>query len=91
MKCVDEGTEQLPLEMECPQCNGEGCAECEHGIVKITGCPQQYCRSVAKVAQLSTYSEKGLLPITGGVLDQSAWVMEAISILQHDEGEFRTR
>jgi hypothetical protein len=46
---------------------------------------------VVKVAQLSTYSEKGLLPIAGGVLDQSAWVMEAISILQHDEMEFRTR
>jgi|694.fasta_scaffold19329_3 hypothetical protein len=77
--------------MECPLCNGEGCTECEHGIVTITGCPQQYCRSVVKVAQLSTYSEKGLLPIAGGVLDQSAWVMEAISVLQHDEMEFRTR
>jgi len=76
--------------MDCPQCNGCGCDECKNGIVIVEGCPQDYCRSIAKVATLGDWIDKGLPPVAGGSLDQSAWFMEAVGLLRADEAEFRS-
>ena len=55
------------------------------GMLKINGCPNNYCRSIAPVATLIDLFEKGLPPVAGGSLDQAAWFLEASRTLQSDE------
>lgn len=72
-KCVDKGTEQEPLELECPACDGVGCDDCGGmGYMRIEGCPKVYCSQIVPTMQLIELFENGLPPIAGGVLDQSA-------------------
>jgi len=43
----------------------------------IQGCPNEYCRSMADAVRLFELFAKGILPIAGGALDQSAWFLSA--------------
>jgi hypothetical protein len=88
-KCKDIGTEQEPIEIECPSCSGEGCDECRLGQVSITGCPNSYCTSVVSVTGLVDLFEKGLPPVGGGALDQAVWFIEAARFLRNDEAQIR--
>jgi hypothetical protein len=88
-QCHDKGTEQEPIEMQCPCCNGEGCSECQMGMIQIIGCPNRYCSTVADVVRMSEFFDKGLPPVAGGLLDQSAWFLDAVSVLRRDEAEMR--
>lgn len=63
--------------MECPSCDGEGCDECIDGEFGISGCPNSYCRSVISTIDLIELFEKGLPPVSGGVLNQSASFLNA--------------
>lgn len=83
--CKEQGSDQTPLEIECPSCNGCGCDDCKQGMVKIEGCPQTYIRQVIPVVKLKELFNQGLPPVAGGVLDQSAWFMEACKILDREE------
>lgn len=55
------------------------------GTVTITGCPNAYCRSIASVIPLMDLFDKGMPPISGGVLDQSASFVEACSFFNREE------
>ncbi len=48
-------------------------------------CPNQYCREVAPLIPLADLFGKGIPPVAGGVLDQSAWFLQAARILERDE------
>jgi len=86
------GTEAEPLEIECPQCRGSGCDECEdRGVFQIDGCPNTYCQSIAVFPRYADLFEKGLPPVAGGALDQAAWFLEAVQILSSDESEMRAQ
>jgi hypothetical protein len=84
-ECRDIGSDQEPIEIECPQCRGQGCSECNQGSVAVQGCPNQYCRSMIDVVGLCDLYERGLPPIAGGALDQAAWFLEAANRLKHEE------
>lgn len=75
--------------MECPACNGQGCDECTDGSVRITGCPNRYCRDVIPAINLIDLFEKGLPPVAGGALDQSAWFLEAVTILGNEDAAMK--
>lgn len=76
--------------MQCPQCRGAGCSECNDlGMFRVLGCPNDYCKSVGKVARFADLFEKGLPPVAGGALDQSVWFLDAVAILSNDEREMR--
>lgn len=53
--------------------------------MSITTCPNKYCRDVAPLIPLADLFAKGLPPVAGGVLDQSAWFLQAARILERDE------
>lgn len=89
-QCRSEGSEREPIEIYCPDCEGEGCHQCSDGIVKITECPNKYCRDIVPVTTLADMMEKGMLPVAGGVLDQSAWLLQAARILERDEATIRS-
>ncbi len=84
-KCMDKGTDAEPVLIRCPACDGAGCDRCDHGDVKINGCPQDECASVVSAIRMFDLFEKGLPPISGGVLDQSACFIEAAQLFRSEE------
>lgn len=88
-RCNDLGTEQEPIEIECSDCNGQGCDLCNHGMVNVSGCPKDFCYPVATATRLVDLFDKGLPPVAGGSLDQSVWFLEAARILRNDEAQIR--
>lgn len=53
--------------------------------MSIVGCPNQYCRPVADAVHLFDLFGKGVLPVSGGALDQSAWFLNAERQFRCDE------
>lgn len=90
MTCRDKGTETEPIEIDCPTCEGGGCAHCNNGAVRIDGCPNDYCRSVINTVSMVELFGKGLPPVAGGVLDQSAWFLEASRILESEDSRAKS-
>jgi len=84
-KCKDLGTKEQPIEVECPGCNGEGCKQCEGGSFDLEGCPNRFCSSVVNAIDLIELFAKGLPPISGGVLDQSANFIHAARYFENEE------
>lgn len=84
-QCKDKGTAAEPIEIECPTCNGQGCEHCNEGYIRIDGCPNQQCGDIAFVVKLADLFDKGMPPVQGGALDQSAWFLDAVAILRNDE------
>ena len=87
--CNDLGTDNEPIEIECPACNGQGCDDCNDGSVKIVGCPNTYCRPMIPAINLIDLFGKGVLPVAGGALDQSAWFLEAASVMGHEDAAMK--
>lgn len=88
-ECRDLGTKQEPIEIECVTCGGVGCENCNQGVVAIIGCPSRACTGVGSVCQLIDLFDKGLPPIAGGALDQSASFLAAVSILHNEESRIK--
>jgi hypothetical protein len=88
-QCKDLGTDNEPIEIECQDCNGEGCQHCVHGWVRIVGCPNKQCSPVVDVVELVDLYAKGLPPIAGGSLDQAAWFIEAAKRLEIEEATIK--
>ena len=74
-----------PIEIECPVCRSEGCEHCKMGTITITGCPNAYCSEIVPLTTVADLFAKGIPPIAGGSLDQSAWFLEANRILQNED------
>jgi len=89
--CNDKGTDSEPINIECPTCIGNGCDQCNDGSIDLVGCPNVQCGDVAYVARLADLFEKGMPPIAGGALDQSAWFLDAVSFLRSDEANLRAK
>ena len=83
--CRSLSTERDKIEIECPRCNGEGCEECKNGLFEIDGCPNSFCSSVVRSLTMFDLFEKGLPPVTGGVLDQSNSFIEAAQFFESEE------
>lgn len=76
--CVDCPTSESPLEIDCPRCGGKGCPECDDaGQFALEQCPfTAVPRHVFRAIDLADLYAKGLPPVAGGSLDQSAWFVE---------------
>lgn len=88
-QCKDLGTDREPIEIECPLCDGDGCDECEEGYLKIPDCPNRFCKELIPAVNMIELFEKGLPPIAGGVLDQSAWFIECVRTFQSEEASVK--
>lgn len=78
-------SEKFPAEVQCPNCEGDGCTECDEGYFKFTECPSRFIGAdlIADI-QVVTASEQHL-PVAGGLLDQSAWWFELRQLLKSEE------
>lgn len=65
--------------MPCPNCNERGCKACgDTGYFKLTDCPNaKYIDHETKeLVRFAEWFKKGIPPVAGGSLDQSARFME---------------
>lgn len=58
-------------------------------MVKIQGCPTEFAASVFNTVRVIEFFQKGMPPIQGGVLDQSASFLRAVSFFDRDEQELK--
>jgi hypothetical protein len=71
--------------IECPLCSGEGCDQCNDGMFELTQCATQYIdHHLVTAINLAAYADKGLLPTSGGMLDQSAWFFSVWLAIDND-------
>jgi hypothetical protein len=74
--------------MHCPSCGGksETCKTCEgngRGI-RVTGCPMsQVGGEVWSLMEMARFADKGLLPVSGGVCDQSQSFLDGYRLIGH--------
>ena len=87
--CRSLSTAESRIEIECPVCDGEGCKECHNGLYELDGCPNSYCSKIVSSLDLFDLFHKGLPPIAGGVLDQSASFIEASRFFELEEVKVR--
>lgn len=64
--------------VDCPECNGYGCKNCNgDGRHKYSDCPQKIIdRNTKDAIGFAELMEKGFLPCEGGLLNQSAALIE---------------
>lgn len=72
----------LPVKIRCTGCNDSGDKECRQcggaGVLEITECPLNIITmDVWETLELADLWEKGLPPVAGGALDQTANFIEA--------------
>ena len=80
-------TKEHPAEIECPECGGFGkdCQHCKDGWYEVTECPSKYIgQELIQDIRIIGASEQHL-PVSGGLLDQSAWWFELRSLLKSEE------
>jgi len=70
--------------MECITCDGHGtyqgkpCEFCKgRGRIEIVGCPYDEIRGMLGLIDMFDLFDHGAMPIAGGVLNQSAWFINA--------------
>ena len=85
-ECLDKICESDPFGYDCPICDGTGCNHCEDGWNYLTQCGRKYTADLITAVNLATYAEdKGILPVAGGMLDQSAWFVSLWSALSNEQ------
>lgn len=83
-RCAAEEVNQQ-LELECPICNGTGCEQCDDGFFKVNECPNKFIADIIPTVSVIDFFHQGILPTTGGLLDQAAWIVEAARVLKHED------
>ncbi len=44
--------------------------------MRIEGCPNEYCQPLTTAIHMAELFAKGMPPVAGGALDQSAWFLQ---------------
>lgn len=86
-ECLEKICESDPVLVECPLCSGYGCEHCDDGDFRLTECARKYIKPIMRAANIGWTSEKGFLPMAGGLLDQSAWFLEMMNALTNDQNK----
>lgn len=77
-KCHDAPKPESAVLMRCPSCEGIGCEHCKDGDFELTECPYRYVGHYSELPHLChLWTESGLAPVAGGVMDQSAWFVNS--------------
>jgi hypothetical protein len=94
-RCVDAPTALEPVRLPCKHCvdNDPACRECGGlGYTLITSCPQRLVdASTWQVLRCTRLADKGLLPVRGGVMDQSAQFLEAMDLVTAEQNAWKRK
>ena len=78
--------------MDCPDCRDGSCGHCDGGTVKITRCPLELITpDVYEAMELAELYEKGLAPVAGGTLDQTANFAAAARLIWRENERHKRR
>jgi len=83
--CREKDVVGQKLTVECPTCGGVGCGACNNGQFDLNQCPQEFCREVVPALGLIDRFNDGQAPVDGGVLDQSAWFVDAANFIKRED------
>ena len=78
---------------DCPVCKGRGCDACgKTGRFEITQCPMLLIeRSFWDLMDMVDFYEKGIPPVVGGLLDQTAWFVAFARQVFDEERPYKAR
>lgn len=79
--------------MDKPTADSPFCIEMPDGTdFEITECPNRFVGPQGRDAlRMSAFAKKGLLPVSGGVLDQSASAMRAFELIWSEQASFKAQ
>ncbi len=84
--------------MPCPVCEGElrdpdagPCpAGCREGYIEIPHCPQRAVNApTRRLLQLCDFADKGRLPLSGGVLDQTQGFLDVLRFYDREVSQLK--
>lgn len=77
---------------ESGQVDGETCETCGgQGSIEIDECPRKYIGAeITEAVNVASLCGNGILPVAGGLMDQSAWFVNVWNQLQHDQNEIES-
>lgn len=84
--CRNDCLDKTGIQIECPICDGVGCHECCDGKFAIA-CPRQFCSDMVIAINIATGCKNGVLPVAGGLLDQSNWFFELWQTLESEHSK----
>lgn len=89
--CRDGYSAATPALIDCVICNGKGCVSCgDQGTYEVTSCPkEQITDDVWRFVRFMRFAEQGILPMAGGMLDQTQSFCDALAFAQADEGKLK--
>ena len=74
------------IQIQCPDCEGAGCDNCQGGFFQLQGCPQSFVRPLVAAIRISDmFTKSQLPPVAGGSLDQSASFLNFVEQLAAEE------
>lgn len=84
------------VQIGCPVCDetGQGpggrCEYCRDGYFLLDHCPREFIGfGFAEAVNLAGMSGGGDWPVTGGLLDQSAWFVNLKRVLDNEQGRIQ--
>ena len=74
----------------CWACDQTGCSNCRDGYVIINGCPREFVGSeMISAINVASLCTDGILPASGGLMDQSAWFVDLWTNLRNNEEQIK--
>lgn len=83
--CRNVVTAEQVAEIECVACGGAGCDHCTQGYFVLSECPQEYIGAeIIGDINIVAACENGVLPVAGGLLDQSQYYLELSNAMKSE-------
>lgn len=74
----------------CWLCDGNGCENCRDGFYMLDQCPREFVGSdLVSAINIASLCTDGILPVAGGLMDQSAWFIDLWTALRNNEEQIK--
>ena len=85
----------MDVSVQCVACeesgnvNGSVCLECGgRGFISLNECPREFVgQELTEAINIASLCVNGVLPVSGGVMDQSAWFISVWQQLQSEQAK----
>jgi len=78
---------------DCPVCGGRGCGDCKQtGRFEVTACPMLWIEpAIWELIDMAEFWEKGMPPVAGGVMDQTAYFVAFAQRVFAEEKKYKKK